>query len=901
LKSELEMTGQISYAQNSEDVMLWRAFSHLRQGFYIDVGAGDPDELSVTRLFYEVGWHGINVEPSPAHFARLSAVRKRDVNLPIALSDNHGRRPFFQVKGTDLSTLKDDIAALHRDAGWEVDRIEIETATLAEVCRQHAVDRDIHFLKIDVEGSEAAVLAGADLIQFRPQMIVVEATVPLSTVEAYAEWEPMLLSRGYRFAWFDGLNRFYIAEECWEVLNHHFQTPPNVFDGFLRAADLLKPLQSATASQIAAENQSAADARRASEAEAARQAAEAACAAAVGMAEDAGRRAAVAGAQAEQARAAKAETEERAAVAWRRTAIAEAKAAQAEASEVAAQRWLETMRGSTSWQLTAPLRVVSQFARDYVISPRRRRVRLASAEPNAPAAPLPAAQQSVAASGVPASLPSLTYDVACRNRSSGIGDHRVTGRGGRVLFDISTSLAWRGAHAVGIVRTERELATRLLDDPDLTILPVVFRDKALRVVEPDLARSIVRGEPQRSKKEAELPSAAFAAPRSVRRPFRARMIASAARSLRACARVGLRAVPASSREEVRQALIHARQAVRNQIYTPRSLGPAVAPQPASPHIQSTEQSPDLSLVVYPDENDVLFSGGLGWDVVDWDLIGTLRQACNLRMVSMLYDLIPVKFPAMLGQPTSHYANYFLHVLDECDLALCISECTRRDLMEFAARTGHREPSAEVVLLGANVAATPSADEFADAGLRNRLERGRFALTVGTFEIRKNYKMLIDLWHELIDDSTFDLDLVIVGIAGWRVEDVLAQLQTSPLFGSRIFWLQGISDAGLSWLYRSCHVFLFPSIYEGWGLPVVEALQHGRPVIISNRGAVPEAGLGSAEIIDPDDRQAWRKAITAEARSPRRHVVAADIPSWDDTAATVKQHLLRLLSAVETGV
>ncbi len=475
------MTGHISHAQNFEDVMLWRAFGHLRRGFYIDVGAGDPDELSVTRLFYEQGWHGINIEPHAAHFARLSAVRTRDVNLPLALSDSAGQKPFFQVHGNnDLSTLREDIAELHKNAGWEVDRIEVDTTTLAAVCRRHAIDWTIHFLKIDAEGSEAAILTGAQLMQFRPQIIVIEATVPNSSVEMYAEWEPSLLGNAYRFAWFDGLNRFYIAQECWDELSRHFETPPNVFDGFLRAIDMLKPLQSARTAQTAAEKLSAAEASRAAEAISAQHGAEAASSAAVLAAEDAGRRAAVAETLTEQARAAKAQTEEWAAGAWRRTAIAEANAARAATSEAAAQGWLNAMRASTSWRLTAPLRIVSKFVQDYRVRRTQGRTTVDSASRNAPAAPVVVTQPGLMAGPATASLSTVTYQATYKDRRSILGKPRITGCRGRILFDISTSLAWRGAHAVGIVRTERELAARLLDDPDLAVLPVVFHDYALR-------------------------------------------------------------------------------------------------------------------------------------------------------------------------------------------------------------------------------------------------------------------------------------------------------------------------------------------------------------------------------------------------------------------------------------
>src|SRR5471030_683971 len=95
----------ISHAQNFEDVMLLRALGHLQDGFYIDIGAADPDEYSVTRAFYDRGWRGINVEPLPSYFQRLAAARPRDLNLNIALAQAPGELPFFQIEDTGLSTL----------------------------------------------------------------------------------------------------------------------------------------------------------------------------------------------------------------------------------------------------------------------------------------------------------------------------------------------------------------------------------------------------------------------------------------------------------------------------------------------------------------------------------------------------------------------------------------------------------------------------------------------------------------------------------------------------------------------------------------------------------------------------------------------------------------------------
>ena len=97
------------------------------------------------------------------------------------------------------------------------------------------------------------------------------------------------------------------------------------------------------------------------------------------------------------------------------------------------------------------------------------------------------------------------------------------------------------------------------------------------------------------------------------------------------------------------------------------------------------EAPDLSLVVYPQQDDILFCAGLGWDVIDWGLVELLRRVSNLRIATVLYDLIPVKLPEMIVQSTDYYINYFLHILDECDLALCISECTRNDLSHLPQR------------------------------------------------------------------------------------------------------------------------------------------------------------------------------------------------------------------------
>jgi FkbM family methyltransferase len=223
----------VSYAQNFEDVMLWRALKHVEQGFYIDVGAWSPDLDSVTRAFYERGWSGINIEPNPEFHQQLQQRRLRDRNLCLAVGDREGFLTMNFLSNSGLSTFDDAIAHEYERAGLGVNRQEVQVTTLTTVWRQYvAVGQNVHFLKVDVEGKEEEVLRGNDWTLNRPWVVVVEATLPNIQIESHQAWEPILLAANYYFAYADGLNRFYVANERAELLAT-FKYPPNVFDDFV--------------------------------------------------------------------------------------------------------------------------------------------------------------------------------------------------------------------------------------------------------------------------------------------------------------------------------------------------------------------------------------------------------------------------------------------------------------------------------------------------------------------------------------------------------------------------------------------------------------------------------------------------------------------------------------------
>jgi FkbM family methyltransferase len=223
----------ISYSQNAEDVLLWRALGQVENGFYIDVGANDPEEHSVTKAFYDAGWRGISIEPLPSFHQAFLEQRPRDVNLAIAAGSANGELTLYdtpQVRG--WASPDQAVAELHRSEGHQVVELSVPVRTLASVCEEYVQGRQVHFLKIDVEGFEGEVLKGMDFARWRPWVLVIEATLPNSRETNHASWEHMVTGQRYRFAWFDGLNRYYVAEEHSE-LAQHFGIQPNVFDDYI--------------------------------------------------------------------------------------------------------------------------------------------------------------------------------------------------------------------------------------------------------------------------------------------------------------------------------------------------------------------------------------------------------------------------------------------------------------------------------------------------------------------------------------------------------------------------------------------------------------------------------------------------------------------------------------------
>lgn len=225
---------KIAYGQNSEDVVLRRALEEVDGGFYVEVGANDPTETSISRAFYDAGWHGIAVEPVPELAERFRQERPRDLVVQAAATATDvDAVTLHLIPDTGLSTLVADISDEHATAGYEAQPVQVRGRTLDSILAEADAPDDIHFMVVDTEGAETDVLAGLDLRKWRPWILVVEATRPRTTTPSHEAWEPGLLAAGYELCLFDGLSRFYVAAEHADRLRDRLSTPAGIVDEFV--------------------------------------------------------------------------------------------------------------------------------------------------------------------------------------------------------------------------------------------------------------------------------------------------------------------------------------------------------------------------------------------------------------------------------------------------------------------------------------------------------------------------------------------------------------------------------------------------------------------------------------------------------------------------------------------
>lgn len=299
--------------------------------------------------------------------------------------------------------------------------------------------------------------------------------------------------------------------------------------------------------------------------------------------------------------------------------------------------------------------------------------------------------------------------------------------------------------------------------------------------------------------------------------------------------------------------------------------------------------------------DTLFVGGEFWasrtSIKLWK-----RAADNgANLIFFVYDLIPITNPQFTGHD---FAKEYLEVLSLPAHFIVTTRFNMNELEKARMETGLGKP--------ASVSIVPLADEFPgtrrnESGLpppkeaerlADRLADRAFVLCVGTVAARKNHLMLLSVWEELQAELGDRLpSLVVAGRRGWKAEEALRRLDDLAASDSRIVFEEAPSDALLRWLYSACLFTVFPSVLEGWGLPVGESLWFGKACAASNSSSIPAAGRNLCLYFSPDNPQQMKAAIRslldpAVRRSYENKIKGARLRTWAEVANDIKEIITR---------
>ena len=270
-------------------------------------------------------------------------------------------------------------------------------------------------------------------------------------------------------------------------------------------------------------------------------------------------------------------------------------------------------------------------------------------------------------------------------------------------------------------------------------------------------------------------------------------------------------------------------------------------------------------------------------------------ATGVPTAVMIPDVMPVLRPDWFeDRMARRFARYLDAHLNRSGLVLCISERTEVDVNTIGAQMAPgRSLRTAVAPMGADHRRVEGG-----ATLPGELVGRPYLIYVATLEPRKNHTILIDLLDRL-EQTHPEVALVFVGKSGWKVDELAARIERHTRRGSNLFWYQKVDDVTLDALYRFSTLAVVPSFYEGFGIPVVEALSRGVPVVSSNGGALPETGGDLAEYLDPDDVEGWVAAVTRHLDDPDFHqaargrLVGYRPPSWDECAKVVVEQVATL--------
>lgn len=293
-----------------------------------------------------------------------------------------------------------------------------------------------------------------------------------------------------------------------------------------------------------------------------------------------------------------------------------------------------------------------------------------------------------------------------------------------------------------------------------------------------------------------------------------------------------------------------------------------------------------SEVVFERDSILFMPHGGVWGVpVYLKTIADLKRTREIKLVPILFDLSPVLLPQFCSMGVREtFSSHMKEALTKSDLVIAISKSTAEDAKSWIKSIKSVEPSPiKTIRLG---------DEVVHG--THRKPHGvdlpsKFVLCVGTIEARKNHTSLYYA-YKLAQQKKIDLPpVVVVGRKGWLAENVYEIIRSDPYTKNKFIFLHLSDDKELSWLYDNALFSVYPSFYEGWGLPIAESLVYGLPCITSNTSSMPEIGSELVDYCSPYSPEELMDKMHQLCENPallksKSELIKAKYKStsWDDT-------------------
>ncbi len=239
----------------------------------------------------------------------------------------------------------------------------------------------------------------------------------------------------------------------------------------------------------------------------------------------------------------------------------------------------------------------------------------------------------------------------------------------------------------------------------------------------------------------------------------------------------------------------------------------------------------------------------------------IKQNTKISVFTICHDLIPIKFPHFClhegGTGYEIFYPYFVSMTKIADHVFCVSKSTELDYKEFIKQNNLPSPTTSVVKEGSSI----YTENLPPSPLIADLLKSEFILFVSTIERRKNHELIYKAILYLLENGYTKLPkFIFVGMKGWSVNELIMDIKLDPRVKGMITILHGLNDSDLKYLYQNCLFTLYPSFYEGWGLPIAESLLFGKFAIVSSTSSMPEVGGDFVDCIHPLDIIGWAKRI-----------------------------------------